>query len=170
MMYSAIIRASLNDAAEKLGTESKEANREWTNEILDGIGGLGKKHKFWVYGMTSPNIADGGEFLFDQCWLHYDDDWLISVPLILECEWGGLEEITDDFQKLLIGRADFRVMIYCAANSEKCEEIAHILQTYVESFGLGESTDRYLLSCWDNQEGTFIHYSLFGSGDIKQYA
>ena len=49
---------------------------------------------------------DYGEWLYDVTWLKYDCNYrVIDVPLVAECEWGRLENIYDDFDKLLLARA-----------------------------------------------------------------
>ncbi len=60
----------------------------------------------------NPGRVDG-EWLYDVTCLRYgDDEYLKEVPLVVESEWGDEHEIFDDFEKLLLCRADLRLMIF----------------------------------------------------------
>ena len=61
-----------------------------------------KREGHRVYASSVNGKADRGEFLFDVCWLRYDNGYLANVELVVECEWGNDDEIDDDFQKLMI--------------------------------------------------------------------
>ena len=37
---------------------------------------------------------------------------MASVPVAAECEWGDIDHILEDFQKLLLARVAVRVFIY----------------------------------------------------------
>ena len=57
--------------------------------------------------------AEGNEFVYDVSGLRYDDDgFLTRVALAAECEWGPQNRIYYDFEKLLVARADLRVMVF----------------------------------------------------------
>jgi len=98
-----------------LDAEGKSwGDREWTKQIKSRLAGLGRKYKYWVYASQAENI-DGGEWLFDLTWLNYSGNNLINVELALESEW-NTNSINDDFQKLLLARAELRVMIFQSKN------------------------------------------------------
>ena len=79
---------------------------------------------------------DYGEWLYDVTWLKYERqrdglEWpataLIEAPLVAECEWGrgkNLEYIVEDFEKLLLARADVRLMIFDGNHKPGSKEIA----------------------------------------------
>ncbi len=62
---------------------------------------------------ANPTMTQG-EWLYDITCLEYDrKGWLKRVPLVVECEWGfKYEQVPKDFRKLLLARADVRVMIF----------------------------------------------------------
>ena len=53
----------------------------------------------------------GAEWLYDFTCLKYDSNgWLKQTVATAECEWGDTHKINYDFQKLLLSRADVRVI------------------------------------------------------------
>ena len=74
----------------------------------------GKRGGYHVYASrVGDEYRDGGEWLYDVCWLEYDGNRLVSVPLICECERDHRPEYVDkDFQKLLFGNAAVKVLTY----------------------------------------------------------
>ena len=59
-------------------------------------------------------------WLYDLVWLKYDENKsLIDAPLVMESEWDGKNDVKDDFQKLLLARSKYRVMIFqCDKNTK----------------------------------------------------
>ncbi len=53
------------------------------------------------------------EWLYDMLWYEYDDNEnLKRIPFVLECEWAYSEVgVNYDFEKLLVTKADFKVII-----------------------------------------------------------
>jgi hypothetical protein len=80
------------------------------------------------------------------------------VPLILESEWLASEEgIEYDFRKLLLGRAQHRVMIFQHRN---VPFILDKLKKQVQTFCRTESGDRYLFLGW--------HYTRVGNHWVEE--
>ena len=79
---------------------------EWTKQIKNRVCTLGKRYRYWVYA-SSCDGTDGGEWLYDITWLNYSGKKLIDVELVLgvRMEKNGID---DDFQKLLLARAELR--------------------------------------------------------------
>ena len=80
-----------------------------------GSAGMDKRNDMRQYA-TKHGGKIGGEWLYDFTCLEYkhndDGGWLKGIPVVAECEWGNKDCIGDDFQKLLLARADVRVMIF----------------------------------------------------------
>lgn len=146
----------------------------WTNAVKTKLCRLGKeKHKYTVCASGVDNgicQPDYGEWLYDVCWLRYSDEknaYLLSdVVLVAESEWGNDQEVIHDFQKLMLARADLRVMIYADKNSS-ADSTRKKIESEIESFarsqgGKGDSTDSYLLAAWESEEGGFKFFEMTG--------
>ncbi|WP_299621022.1 hypothetical protein [Pelagibius sp.] len=165
---------TLNQITGHFGQKADYRNGPWTRQILTRLAKLGKKQNrhengagIWVYASktdaeteTSPSVADGGEWLFDLCWLDYAgrDTWaqLRTVPLVAEIEWGNQGDIIDDFQKLVLARARLRLMIFAASSRAAVIELFDKLMRFADEFGDQEQNDRYLLCGYDAEKGQFI--------------
>ncbi|MEQ8354156.1 MAG: hypothetical protein RH942_01350 [Kiloniellaceae bacterium] len=133
---------------------------EWTRRIKEELGALGKSKGYYTYGLkNSPLHCDDGEFMFDLCWLDYgkEDTWLKKVPLVMECEWLGPDDVDDDFLKLLIARADLRVMIFSASTGDEFRATVERLRRWIVEFEDGNSSDRFLLCGWCSDGRKFEH-------------
>ena len=104
-------------------------DRVWTHDIKSELCSAGQALEYYVCtsGVTSANH---GEWLFDQVWM----DWIRTprqlkrIGLVVECEWSMLcDDIFDDFEKLLVARADVRLMIFQARNREGVDKVFALL-------------------------------------------
>ena len=149
---------------EKLSSMALDATQEawtdpkWTLEIKRRIGLLGKERGYYVCatGWTPP---DGqGEWLFDLVWLSVQNQLIIDVPLVLESEWDyGPKGICEDFSKLLLARAQHRVMIFNQKTLGEVEKIFDMLSGWVSAYLRGQRGDRYLLAGLDNTKKAFVN-------------
>jgi hypothetical protein len=145
---------------ERARQEHWPGDTEWTRAVKISIARIGHHHGYAVCasGLAGiPELAAGqcyGEWLYDLTFLEYREyEWgkaLARVPLILECEFGGRDQIDDDFQKLLVGRAEHRVMIF------QLRVFDH-LQDQVVAFAGTRQGDRYIFLGLDNATSTFAH-------------
>lgn len=133
--------------------------KDRTEYIKKNIGSIGQQYKeegwsVWAGGCT---YREHGEWLFDMTWLQYSDKFLLSVPLVLESEWErSIDDIMDDFQKMLLAKADHRVMIFRAKTEKKGIDIIEELIKQVETFHHTEPCDRYLFAFWCDETTKFI--------------
>jgi hypothetical protein len=94
-------------------------------------------------------LRKGGEFLYDVIWLKQDNGYLKRVPLVAESEWSMAENASsNDFQKLLVARADHRLMVLSAKRGRPADEAIEPLIDEIERCELRERGDRYLFGCW----------------------
>ena len=135
--------------------EQAKDRPEWTKKVLTTLCKLGR----WL-GYTAWAKGDPKEWLYDVSWSNCDTcGRLISVPMVAECEWGTLEDIAYDFEKLLLARAAVRVMVYDAWSARNSDEpvefINKKLREYVRTFN-GACGDTYLLIAlvWDDSSDT----------------
>ncbi len=114
-----------------------------------------------------------GEFLYDLCWLRYDIDYgnihhidegnflignnaiynqakLLDAPLLLESDWGDFSDVKEDFEKLLLARSKYKVMVF-NLNQQNRQGARQLFNSYLEKFTsfitqypYTQSGDRYL--------------------------
>ena len=102
-----------------------------------------------------------GEFLFDMTWIVLNKEgYIAKVPLVLESEWKRGQEIHNDFQKLIVARADLRVMIFSAVNEDSADSEIRKIKKQVRQFTLGGPADRYLIAAFSEENGSFIFSSF----------
>lgn len=136
-----------------------KSDRTWTSELKLKIGLLGKNHGYYICA-SGWGLPDGqGEWLYDLVWLSIRGQSIVDVPLVLESEWAiDLKNIDEDFSKLLLARAQHRVMIFQQRTLSDVEKVFDFLSNQISVFSRSQPGDRYLLTGlnWtDNQ--TFSH-------------
>ena len=101
-----------------------ESTAWWTEQVMTQLCHWGLRKNWWVgaagvdkrKNLQKYAKKHGGtirrEWLYDFTCLEYDNKWLKGIPLIAECEWSKPDDIDADFQKLLLARADIRLMIF----------------------------------------------------------
>ncbi|MDI6854942.1 MAG: hypothetical protein QME75_15220 [Deltaproteobacteria bacterium] len=123
-----------------------------TKTIKNKLCKLGKDFGFSICG--HKNEWPG--WLFDVTWLKYSGDYLVEVPLILECEWNpDDDEIYDDFYKLVIGKATHRVMIFEKRGEEEIKRVMDTFEKMVRKYKFTEIGDRYLFAGLNWNTGIF---------------
>jgi hypothetical protein len=131
-----------------------DTSKDWTRAIKNEIAQIGNQLGYEVYA-SSCDFAKDGEWLFDLTWADIDkDEYLKSIPLALECEWIPAEVI-DDFCKLLVSRAEHRVMVFWASNKMSMESKIEEMIDEVKNSMVTEPGDRYLLACWVQDSDKF---------------
>ena len=154
------LKAALKKVCDKHRAGAGLTDTQWTDRIKKEIGALAEPRGYDAYAVGLP---DGGEFLYDLCWLQYDKGgYLLRAPLILESEWGDVDAIHDDFQKLLLGCTDLRVMIFSARTEKEMRETIEVLRTSVNTFTGNASEADYLLCCWCSETREFEYEHIHG--------
>ena len=179
---SGIVRESLEKAFDELHGQSA-GDGEWTYEVKTRLCRAGTKQGLYVCAKDVRDAdKDNGEWLYDVCWLRYDEanppsgtlvdpllDNLKEVVLIVESEWakGGsdLGQIRDDFQKLLVGRARVRCMIW-QDTKEQDNTVVNWLAGMMSRYLATASDDFYLLARYTD-EG-FQYWHLYGNGTVER--
>jgi hypothetical protein len=153
------IKECLDSFLESRISRSK-SNKVWTKAIKKRLGKLGLS-KFNSSPCTSVKEKDfEGAWLYDLVWYiskSSRDNTIKNIPLIVEIEWDmKFNGIRYDFDKLIIGRAELRVLIYQAKNKETIDKFNNELIKRIKSFKYSMKGDRYLFIAF-NWEGGVIY-------------
>lgn len=148
---------SLNDLDKRTNSWSDDqcTRTAYTREVKKAVGSVARKHDCTV----CSHHHDYTEWLYDLCWRKLDDKGFVrDVPLIMECEWyRAYEDLLDDFQKLLVARADHRIFL-CELEPEHWDECVRKLIEQVRCYNGTEIGDRYLFGSWTVPGWDFRQY------------
>ena len=98
---------------------------------------------------VDKGAADGGEWLYDVLCLRYTrKGWLRRVVMVAECEWGNQDQIWYDFEKLLVARADLRVMVFDGRVKPGYPEIFQTFNRYIQKHKHSDRRDAWLFAAW----------------------
>jgi hypothetical protein len=130
-------------------------NREWTKAILLAIGTLGKELGYEICGLPEHFQA---AWLFDLCWYSSSpapDGKLINMPLALESEWDvKYAGIKYDFEKLLIAKSKFKVLVF-QAKDQTVTDYFNEFEQGIRAYQGGSAGEIYLLACFDENKWDF---------------
>lgn len=152
---------------EQLGEVNSQPNDnwtgwDWTKRVKSALCLACRNSNPNLYVCASGvdnGVADDGEWLYDvsaQLYDKDDDRYLIKSALAAECEWGAEYEIYSDFQKLLLARADLRVMVFDGSRSPGYQKIFQNLSRFISRCTHTESGDAWLFAAW-TQERFICH-------------
>ena len=155
------IQTALKDfeayAVKNLDCSANGSSTPFTEGIMTRLCDIGQDAGYYVY-VKSISQADGGEWLYDMTWLVYDRKRLTDIGLALECEWDYFPGVLDDFQKLLLVRADLRCLIFWSKTLQSTRENIRMLIDEVVGCRKSEHGDDYLFCVWvDEQMGFMFH-------------
>ena len=144
------IEQAICGALQSLSGARGWTDAKWTTKVKSSLAKLGKDRGYGVYASSiSMKLRKGGEFLYDVIWLKQDKGYLLRVPLVAESEWSVAKgAASDDFQKLLMARADHRLMVLSAKRGHPAAEIIDPLIKEIERCESRERGDRYLFASW----------------------
>ena len=169
----AAVRAGLDQVYEDyIGTPDHEEDwslREWTRRVKTA---LCRACRTWDEGcylgasdvtrMEDGGPANGGEWLFDVTCLQYDDEYYQKrVVLAAECEWNPNEdEMCGDFEKLLVVRAEVRVMIF---DGDRWGTNNHVFARYICRSKQTQEGDTYLLAGYTSEGFEYVRIDALQS-------
>ena len=137
------LERSLNNLAEEASrNDDNWPTGEWTRRVKQLLVQLADNN----YTVYASEVTENGEWMYDVVWIDLVEGRIRAIPLVAECEWGWRPEVSDDFQKLLISRAEVRVMIFCANSREAASSLVEELKQQIEYFRPRRVGDTYLLS------------------------
>lgn len=161
--YLAELGDALDGVARDPSLQDEWRRDPWTRAVKEALCRWSLDHGFYACAHGVADRFRGEpkrkrpryEWLFDVTCLAYKGDYLTGVPLVAECEWGDEAEIYDDFQKLLLARAEIRVMVFDATRITPAEKFVGKLKRAVERFGMGQPGDVYLLAAYTEERDTY---------------
>ena len=113
---------------------------------------------------VDEDAADQTEWLYDVTCLKYDDDgYLTRVVLAAECEWGPENAIYYDFEKLLLVRADLRVMIFDGHRQPGYEALFAVFAQYIGRCTQTEIGDEWLFAAWTEDRFIYHRHAAFNA-------
>lgn len=103
------------------------------------------------YFTVGPEKSAGWPtWVCDVCWLSIGSGGsLDGVALVVESEWGSGGDHHDDFAKLMVVRAELRVMLCLVDDAAAREALALELHRIRAGYGAGAPDDRYLLAAYE---------------------
>lgn len=153
---------ALGRAFEELSTPIADtvSRTKWTRLVLLKVAQLGCEYGFTPCAsrLKASEVAD-----IESAWL-YDFVWysncsaerhLSEVPLVLESEWGNLEAIRYDFEKLLLAKAGLKVMVFEAADHAAIAIIESFLRQGIRRFTKRSDGETYLFAAFNNDARRF---------------
>lgn len=156
----------LNSLVQNIKDEHWDSNGYWTKIIKEKLYDLAKnQNQDLLVAASGLEKADWGEWLFDMIWYKYENSSLKDVYLVVESEWNLDEEnIQLDFEKLLIAKSRYRLLIFQALTEEKAVEIIENFNKIVENCSQSVKGDRYLYAAYIiNKEIFYPHIKIKSS-------
>jgi hypothetical protein len=137
--------------------------RLWTQMIKERLIELAETYGCQAYA-SQCNNQNRAEWLYDVVWLQESRGLghgvITDSPFVAEIEWSNEKAVIDDFQKLLLARADTRLMVFEAASAKQAEQRMGRLIQQVRAYSRTESGDRYIFACLDNRRSEDEPYNF----------
>lgn len=155
-------------ATAKRGKDESLGDKEWTKDLISRIAARGKCLEYVVCAAGHESYGRAG-WLYDLVWLKREDGTtsllqgngtpnpIIAVPLILESELNPRPNFQqDDFEKLMISRANCRVMVFQDSSKSRLTTTREKLMKLAESSPLTQPGDRYLFLGYSWEKYEFV--------------
>lgn len=171
-----MVRA-VRQALDNLEIGAAESSTIWTRGIKTELCKVGRDCFGCTVGALASEVVeddrDHGEWLYDVTWLEYDGEYIVEACLVAELEWGGVADIDDDFQKLLLARAGVRLMIFDGTYEPGSEKIAERLARQAGEFRRSSGEDVWLLAAWERSDerdtGCRFRYFSIEGGAAREF-
>jgi hypothetical protein len=138
------------------------AGWEWTKAMKRALIELASVHgcKACASGCLEANWP---EWLYDVTWLRQGEDdqkgLLTDSPFVAEIEWSNKGAVMDEFQKLLLARADTKLMMFSATTIDGGKGLMDKMARQIKAYSRTDVGDRYILvcmSCRNNKDYEYI--------------
>ena len=153
-----LIRKTLNKVVKSGDRGERWTRSEWTKHVKEAIFKIGRKK----YVITTHGLGDRTEpqWLFDMAWsveCGPKSAYLQRLVLIAEFEWNRKAVDLDwDFQKLMVGRADYRLFVF---DQKSKEDVSIFIDRFVKQISMYQGTqegDRYLFAGSSTDSNNFM--------------
>ncbi|MGA9755973.1 MAG: hypothetical protein WBV23_12625 [Desulfobaccales bacterium] len=152
------IKSSLEEIPGRAQTEQWIGETPWTKGVKQAIVNVGRKFSY-LTAASGTDSDEGQEWLYDIVWYQSDNEkYMTDVPLVAECEWGGEGAIKYDFEKLLISRSPYKLMIFQSDSDKNINDIINKMKIWITNFRQTSKRDRYLFAGWSKTHWMFEHY------------
>ncbi len=155
MSYPERLAGKIKRQLEEAAAQSSEA--DWTTSfLLKHLCKLGHCEGLLVYASNCEG-ADGGEWLYDMCWLDYGEMYedgsnrkFFDTVLVVESEWSTKDgDLEDDFEKLVQARSGLRVMVFQAQTKSKAiDTIQRLFVRDIKAYRRGQPDDTHLFCAY----------------------
>lgn len=136
--------------------------KEMTAEVKRKVGDVGLQLG-WQVWPDKEHINSG--WLYDLIWQKKVNNALTDVGLVLESEWGGVAHIQYDFEKLLLAKATYKIMVFQGSTKMICAIVPKLIIS-IESFKAKTKGEKYLF-CAKNRDNESFEFTSYvtGQGD-----
>lgn len=146
----------------KISILSKDENwndSQWTKGVKRILVEIGKEFG-WMTAAHGCKTDESKEWLYDVVWFQSDKaDHMTEVRLVAECEWGKFHAIKEDFEKLLVARSKYRVMIFQEKSEADANNLIEQMKMWITKFKSTKNGDRYLFIGWTSSSEKWIYQS-----------
>lgn len=145
----------LNLAEKEAHQHRLKGGSSWTDIIKDKLARSGEQLGYKICTSSFKDVYNS-EWLFDMVWYEENaEKRLISVPLVVESEWGKREDqIKFDFEKLLLANAKHRLMI-CQVTDSRKQSLEAYFKKAISDYQLNRKGDRYLIAMLSIEQEEF---------------
>jgi len=159
-----------NDIANALSQIDPEDDNpaSWTKAVNEILQKTAKESDRNYLAASKAKDANNSEWLYDFVWYDNNDNGdLNDVFLIAESEWKNplgngdyAEDVQYDFEKLIVGRAEYRLMIFEGNDMAEINPNVGQMMNVVKRCKLTKPGDRYMFAVWNTQVNDF-HFDLY---------
>ena len=154
----AAIKFALERIPKKAEDECWNGETPWTIGVKEAIVAVGRELG-WLTASNGCDSDEGKEWLYDIVWYQSDRaGHMTDVPLVAESEWGGETAIKEDFEKLLVSRSKYRVMIFQGDSEDHIRSLIDKMSLWISKFHRTSDTDRYLFAGWAKDHWVFENH------------
>ncbi len=153
------IEAAIQNGLERIpargAAEQWKGERPWSVAVKTALVAVGRDFG-WLTAANGCETDEGKEWLYDVVWFQSDRfGHMTDVPLVAESEWGGERAVKEDFEKLLVSRSRYRVMVFQADSEERVRRLLEKMGEWIGAFHRTTAGDRYLLAGWTGSRWVF---------------
>lgn len=134
----------------------------WTAAVNTILATTAKQNNRKYFTASKLRTCENPEWLYDFVWYDNNEFGLNNVYLVVESEWKnpwGNEDycydIQYDFEKLILARSPYKLMIFEGDNLEENSQYLDTLKKVVLNCQLTKAGDRYMFAAWDKEKQEF---------------